>query len=425
MGADPRLADLLDGPDLAWLRDRVRRRLQRGRAVSGVITLSNPTEAQIAAASRLLGRPFRRVVGLRVDLDQVSTVLARAGVARDLATGLEALEGPVDDVAQEERRLAKGWSGVVAALASGLATAGADGLVREDRVSAGWAEGWIQELQSTGLLKRLAGGDPVVGARLVEQLLSVVNALPAGQVFRSRFAAEVLGSAKALDRGPLATLTRSALRAWFGRPVLPGAEGRVELWAAAGILVGDLTSTVLVAGFGGDPSVWTLREVAGGRVDVSVVRGRTVWVVENPTVVAEAVRILGTACPPMICTHGRPTVAVLTLLRMTSPLAGKVAYHGDFDWDGVDMCNRLIQRIGVTPWRMATADYLAAVGSGTAGVALREGREVEASWDPELAPALRRVGVAVEEEAVMPSLLADLGLRDPGDCGARPDRLGW
>lgn len=211
-----------------------------------------------------------------------------------------------------------------------------------------------------------------------------------------------------MDRGPLATLVRSALRARFGKPVLPGAEGDVETWAAAGVLVGDLTSTVLAAGFGGPPRVWTLREVGGDAVHLSVAAGRTVWVVENPTVVAEAVAALGDGCPPMVCTHGRPTVAVLTLLRMIRPVAARVAYHGDFDWDGIDMCNRLAERIGVTPWRFSSRDYRAAVQAGAAGVELDAGRGVEASWDEELAAIMRATGLAVEEEAVMPTLLADL-----------------
>ena len=43
-------------------------------------------------------------------------------------------------------------------------------------------------------------------------------------------------------------------------------------------------------------------------------------------------------------------------------LAGaELRYHGDFDWAGVAMANRLIAEVGVVPWRMGADDYTGAL----------------------------------------------------------------
>ncbi|WP_267881538.1 DUF2399 domain-containing protein [Streptomyces sp. NRRL WC-3725] len=33
------------------------------------------------------------------------------------------------------------------------------------------------------------------------------------------------------------------------------------------------------------------------------------------------------------------------------------AYHGDFDWPGIALANRIIHRYGVQPWRMGAEEY--------------------------------------------------------------------
>lgn len=447
MGPVPRLADVLGGEALAWLRARVRRRMEWGQPLTGSVSLSDPTEAQIAAAARLLGRPFRSVRTLRVELDQVGDVLHHAGLAVDIGSAVAALDGPVTDRADARRQLEAQWSDIFDTLRRALSDhATSDQAPVEDttrpqtsaRVGRGaeppwtgtatvpesgpaeeWVDEWVARVQSSGLLRRLVHSDPHAGHKVAGELVTVMAALPAPQVFRSRFAAEVLGDAHALDRGPLTTLVRSAVKARFGMPVLPGAEGRIETWAAAGILVGDLTSTVLVAGFDGPPRVWTLRQLARAEVDLGVADNRTVWVVENPTVVAEALEALGQGCPPLVCASGQPTVAVLRLLRSLVPLARSVRYHGDFDWDGLRVANRLIQRLGVQPWRFRADDYRAAIDAGRGGVTLRRNREVEATWDPALGATMRSTGVAVEEEAVLDDLLTDLkadSAASAGDC---------
>ena len=64
----------------------------------------------------------------------------------------------------------------------------------------------------------------------------------------------------------------------------------------------------------------------------------------------------------------------------------------------------VIDETGAQPWRMTTADYLAAVADHGANV----GRVTPAPWDPGLAPAMREHAIAVFEETVWETLREDL-----------------
>jgi hypothetical protein len=59
---------------------------------------------------------------------------------------------------------------------------------------------------------------------------------------------------------------------------------------------------------------------------------------------------------------------------------------------------------------MGRADYEAALvgaGSGLADLPALEGRPVEAAWDAELTPSMKRAGKSVHEEALLDVLVAD------------------
>ena len=64
---------------------------------------------------------------------------------------------------------------------------------------------------------------------------------------------------------------------------------------------------------------------------------------------------------------------------------------------------------GAAPWRIGAADYEAAARSTATARHALAGPEAEASWDADLAPTMRRHGLAIAEEAVADSLLDDLG----------------
>ncbi len=115
----------------------------------------------------------------------------------------------------------------------------------------------------------------------------------------------------------------------------------------------------------------------------------------------------------MVCTLGNPTTVTLSLLdQLASIDSVRLLYHGDFDWPGIAIADRVTRRTGASPWRFRAVDYLAAVQAmrsrGTPPQPL-VGPPVETAWDPDLWPSMVREGTAVHEESVVEVLLADLG----------------
>ena len=145
------------------------------------------------------------------------------------------------------------------------------------------------------------------------------------------------------------------------------------------------------------------------RIEWKVAPGTEIFVCENPRVVEAA---MDAACQrALVCTSGNPTTTVLFLLDMLTRAGARLAYRGDFDWPGIAMANRIIRRYGARPWRMSAADYEEHVriarDRATPLQPLAQQPAV-AEWDHELAPAMRSLGVAVQEESALELLLTDL-----------------
>ncbi|MFW6725126.1 TIGR02679 family protein [Streptomyces sp. MAR4 CNY-716] len=401
---DPdRLTRLLGDPGLDWLVERTRRRMVRGEPLTGTVTLASATAAQRAATERLLGRAPRPGRSLNVRLDEVDAVLRRSRVSpAGLAAAVTALTGPVLPLTEVRAGEARAWEEAYAPLAALPADL------------ADWAEG----IRRDGLVRRLAR-TPDAARPLLAATVSALVALPA-EPARSlpEFAAQTLGDAHALDDGtPLATLVRSGVRALTGFPDGEGAEWRRAAWASAGLLKDALSATVLALGVrgtaaldaladAGEPAVLTLRQLTRG-VPRPPGTAPTVYVCENPAVVAAAADAHGAACAPLVCLQGQPSAAALTLLRLLDTSGAGLRYHGDFDWGGLRIAGGLLRRVPWRPWRYTAADYRAAAATMPLARPLR-GTPASAPWDPGLTAALTEVGVRVEEESVIDDLLSDL-----------------
>ncbi|MFI1580985.1 TIGR02679 family protein [Embleya sp. NPDC020630] len=404
------LERLLGGPDLAWLVDRARHRLEHARDLDGSVTLKAPTAGQRVAVERLLGRPARSGGSLSVALPAVDRILRASGACPEgLAAAVEILVGPVvprHEVASAERGA---WAHAFEPL---------DELVVRRPELAGWAA----DIRASGLVRRVCGG-PEAAHRTLTDVAAVLGELPVEGEPIGVFAARVRADAHALDEDrSLTTLVFGAARVLGGIPAGSGAEWRRAVWAAVGLLKDDLSSTVLTLGLPGDdasptgralailgaagqPAVLTLRQLAGDPPAALPARA-VVFVCENPAVVAAAAHGIGADCPPLVCVSGQPGTAAVRLLAALTADGAVVRAHGDFDWGGLRIVSGLAARVRVQPWRYRASDYLTAVAARP-GTPLT-GAPTTAAWDPELADAMRDVGRRVEEETVLDDLLADL-----------------
>lgn len=407
--ADPRLAATLGTPELAWLVTRVRQRLERGRAVYGTAVLHDATSAQRVAVEALLGRTPRTGGTLTVDLEELDELVRHSELAGGLADAVMRLCGPVTDRAALTARSEQAWAEAVAAAQARIG----------DRTP---LRAWLADMTATGLLRRAARGDPAAGARLLDQVLTVADRLPAAGIPLAELAAATLGDSHALDRGrPAGGLVLRAAARLGGVDLDADGNDRRDAWAAVGVSCDELSAPVLVLNLRAEshsltgqvlalhanvaePARLSLRQLLRHPPTFTrTVTGARVFVCENPAVVAAAAARLGPSTAPLVCVEGQRKTAARVLLDLLDAAGIELAYHGDFDWGGLRVGNVIVRDHHARPWRYTTTDYQA-----TTGGAPLHGKPVEARWDPTLAPALAHAGRAVHEEQVLDDLLNDL-----------------
>jgi len=429
------------GPEYRRLLAAARRSLERtGGVLTGRISVADPDDAERKAIIGITGvHQSAGTKRLTVSLEALDAAVSR-GTGYGLVPLLTELGGPL-------RNRPAAAASLAASRAELTALAEASPL----RVSCDWYRRWVSELRQDGTLTRLAtqgDADPLGQAvRVLEYLdrrpaagelagAARSGAGPAGAgpegtgpagtgpIALPALAAQITGDTKALNHGTgLSTLVLRALALQAGVARPGSAAERRDLWDRAGVLVDDLASRVLVLnlpaegeGLGewltgaaqyGTPFQITLHQLAAHPIEVACSR---IFVCENPAVLRRACAELGAACPPLVCTEGRPSTAFHRLVGLAVGAGAELWYHGDFDWPGVAIAADVITRYGGRPWRMGASDYRL---STRAGVRLA-GDPVSTPWDPGLAEAMRAEGHAVYEETVGDQLLADLAGYGPG-----------
>ncbi|MFI2184242.1 TIGR02679 family protein [Streptomyces sioyaensis] len=402
-------------PELRPLWQTVHDRLSSGRTVTRV-RLGPLDDTQREALADLLGLdrlPDVRPYVTLARLDEAVTELC-GRTAREAVTELV---GPLADRANERRRQEDERAGLWAWLE-------AHDTVRAQPALADWAA----SCRAAGLV----GGSPGRTRALLTDALGVLAALPAQAEPLPVFAARVLqGDSHALDDGTrLSSVVLRALAALHDTEPPQSAAGRRALWTRAGVADDALSATVLATGLrpigegplarvarvcaeAGQAASLTLALLrAPGEFILATEPGPVVHVVENPSVMALALRRFGTYCPPLLCTSGWPNSAAVHLLRLLAEHGATLRYHGDFDGEGIRIAAYVMDKTPARPWRMTAADYRAAVARTPHG--LPPGRLTEAPWDPELTTAMTDHGTTVVEELVADILLEDL-------AAARPD----
>ncbi|MFF0658041.1 MULTISPECIES: TIGR02679 family protein [Micromonospora] len=398
-------ADLVEQPGWRRLLAAARRSLERsGGRLDTTVTLSAPTDDERLVIIGITGTHRSAAAArLSIRLGEVDEHLRGAhgvGLVEVLTTMAPLRNRPSDRTREAVARDA------VLSLALDGRHAGT-----------AWYTGWLDGLRRDGTLTRIVRtGLPF------EDVVRVLDALPAADEPIPVFADRVLDDTKALTDGPLRGLVLRAVAIWQQTALPVDGERERALWESVGLVPDDLASQVLVLNApatGGLVGRW-LTEAARAGVPMRVTLHQLrlapltlncdeVYVCENPAVLRAATTTLGAQAPPLICTEGVPSVAVHTLLGAAPGAA--IRWRNDFDWTGVRLTAAALQRYpGAVPWRMTAADYLPGAGTGTALI----GTPTRTPWDESLGESMRRTGRAVMEERLLDLLIADLRVTGAG-----------
>jgi uncharacterized protein (TIGR02679 family) len=410
-------------PGLTRLWTAVRARLERnGLQPTGTVRLQNLDAQEREALSLLLAKPLTATTA-SISLKDLDTRLRTSAVGRGLAATLEGLGPPLTDRHAAREAEAAQWAGLWATAEAALAATALS--------SQTWADRWLEEIRRTGAVARQDRNTATTILTQAIQTLAVLfpgtDGEPTPAVWgRGELATRTTGSAHGLDDGTL--LSRLVLRAiaLASGADLPGdAPGRRALWRLASVTPDEVSSTVLTYGLRPTGGTWgekalseraehnlethlTLRELRALHLEMPA--HTRIHVCENPRVVEAAADAGCTA--PLICTSGSATTVARTLLDALAAAGCAFAYHGDFDWPGIALANRVVERYAAEAWRMGAGDYeYLATRTQTHGTPhlLLTGTRIEATWDPELAPTMEALGIALHEEAALDLLLEDLG----------------
>ena len=279
-------------------------------------------------------------------------------------------------------------------------------------------EPWVGGLRASGV----PGGDVAAHRRRLAAVVAVLRSLPRAGASLAGVADDVVGDPHALDHGRAAARNvLDAVALLIGRDRPADAEEARLLWEDVGVVPDPLSSTVLALGLrpsgdealavwlraaseAGEPVVLTLAQLRRWPMQ-PLASGEIAYVVENPSLLAEATaQTPSWRGPPLVCSSGRPTVAVATLLRQLGAGGAELRQHADFDRVGLGITSWLADRAGTTPWHMSADSYRTVVSRPRDRVSLT-GLLPPTPWDPDLRDAMTRWGVAVYEEEVRAGLL--------------------
>jgi uncharacterized protein (TIGR02679 family) len=400
----------LEVAGLAPVVAELARRFQDGSPVTQ-ITVPGLDEDQRASVADLLGHDRLPGRTVRIALATLLGALGLHGVD-ELRTAVEMMTGPLGDRRadrdKQRQRRAQLWSWCAEQAAGVPLLSGSEGVAR-----------WMDLLRQAGVRGRPDG--EVAYRHRMGQAMTVLRELPLqAPTSLAAFADDRLADPHALDRGSLVEgLVLDALSMVLGQPRPRDAEAVRQLWERVGVVPDPLSSAVTVLGLrpGGDdvlndwlrhcadasePTVVTLAQLR--RWPLAPLHASEVtYVVENPSLLSHAAAEKWTGAP-IICSSGRPTVAVVTLIRQLSAGGATCRQHADFDATGLGITAWMAERAGTIPWLMTADAYGEAIAVQRERVPL-ESMIPDTGWDPALSPAMRTAGVAVYEEELRLTLL--------------------
>ncbi len=345
----------LSRPGLRRLLFAARERFERNGGPCGKLLLEalSPDEAHALNGLITPQRPFVAGGEARIKLPRLDAQLRGSRFAVSLEQALVAIDGPLGNRRAER-----------AAVASAREAAWARVLAHPQARRAEF-EPWLEHA------RRRFGASHPERAAIVLQALDVMAALPAdGRPLAAVAASHAGGDAHALDRDrPLGRLVAAGLLALEGAPPREpsSADEWRGLWARVGVSCDELSCTALTLGLrpprlargylpgrlraaarAGRPLVLTLREM---RLEPLRLAPGSLFVCENPSILAAAASVLGARCPPLLCTEGWPNTAVAAILDAAEAADMAILVHADADPAGAAIAARILRRARARPWR--------------------------------------------------------------------------
>lgn len=391
MGEAP---DWLTDPALEPVWRRVADALERrGLTPTGRVVVAGLDRPGRHAVAGILGRPVL-TDRVRIDLGELDRFLRERSGIGGLRDVVETVRGErlTDKAALRSARSAFREAPFAAARAW---------LADHPVPPLPWVDEWLAGLRRTGYLSRRR--DPVgLTVHALEILADRFGSIGTEVVSRVDLAARTCGDAHALDDDrPLAHLVLRGLAAARGEEPPVSAAERRALWESAEVQADSVSSTCLTFGVRDGLAHLTPWDVE--RSPARIASGSAVLVCENPRVLEAFAERRPEAV--VVCTAGEPNLVTLDVLRTLRDEGAELRYHGDFDWPGIAIANRLVRTLDVRPWRMTAVEYRSAVGELPDRLELA-GVPVSPDWDADLGRAMSELGTAVHEESVLESLVA-------------------
>lgn len=349
----------------AWLRRTVRATLE-ARPDAARITLDADamSHAERETLRWLLRLPqLPTGTDFRISLRRLDQALTdRTDAALDTRTLLEVLDGPLANL-REDRRHDQATRQQVWTNAAAHPTAAHSHPLQQ----------WLEQESLAGKIP----ADPAIRERALHDALTVLGDLPRTYPTPlSVLAADILGSAHALDPGITASLVLRALASQLNSPAPATAEQERQLWLSQSVVPDELSSRVLLHGFrptdstpvsqilrisaeAGTPCVLTLQQVEQrlSEEDTPLLEpGSTVWMFENVATMSVLSTRLADSSPPLLCAEGWPSLAATKLIRHLHTHGCRLRYHSDYDKAGIDMTDGMIS-LGAEPWLMDERSY--------------------------------------------------------------------
>ncbi|MDR1280690.1 MAG: TIGR02679 family protein [Opitutaceae bacterium] len=411
-----------------WTRfiDTLRVCRDAGRPLPAALTLASPTDEERRRHAALLrsSNPSR-AQRLRYDLGAISHALAAAALPADWETILAAVCGPIPAKALAASASRQAWNDFWPATLAAFDVAPFP-LYRE----------WLDALRRDGLLKRSFGNDTALATRHLETAANLLRLLPlADEKPLAEAAAIYCEGSHALDPNQtLSTLILRNLALRRQKPLPSRASDRRALWGDYGIVCDELSAPVLTFNLGltGNAPLAALVTQATLAVQPIHLTTRLLWatpwaglacparvfVCENPTIIALAATRLGSRCPPLVCVDGELKTAARHLLRALRAGGSMLYYHGDFDWPGLGIADRIFREFAARPWRFDAIAYHDACSRHSGRPLTVTGTPIATPWSPQLSSAMQGADKAYDEELLAELLLRDLdeNWRSMQDC---------